>query len=532
MRKKVAKKWVRNKSDEQAVKEGCYWEDAAGWRVVEFFEKYLVHTQGEWAGHAFILLDWQRDDVLRPLYSWKRPDGSRRFRYGYISVPKSNGKSPMLAGQILYGLAADGETAAHIISAGVDRDQARIVFDYAKDMAAASPLASRIETKETKNRLIYPATRSWYQCVSKESEKLDGHSYSMVVIDELHRQKNEKMFQVLRYSGKGRKSPLMVCITTAGVDRESICYKQYSYAKEILNSERVDTSFFSYIREASLDDDLDSVETWKKANPSWGTIIKEDEFRQAYESAKASTTDWNNFLRLRLNVWTDSLTCWIPTDTWKANQIAEPNLTDCLCWAGLDGASVEDTFSLCLLFRLDDGSYYVKPFVWIPEDTARLREETDRIPLLDWKSHGHIRTTEGNRVDYDVIREQINEIGAAYPQLKHIVADPYNVTQLCGQLQQDGFDVSFYRQSMGNMTEPTKEFERLVSTGKLLHGGNPCMANHVANTMIEEDSFENIRPKKAARTKRCDSVIATIQALRLAMLEGSSTNSINEIVWV
>jgi len=532
MQKKVAERWIKNKSDEQAVKDGCFWDDAAGWRVVEFFEKYLVHTQGEWAGRPFILQDWQRDDVIRPLYSWKRPDGSRRHRFAYISVPKSNGKSPMLAGQILYALAADGEAAAKIISCGVDRDQARVVYEYAHDMAMASEFGRRGLIEPKQNRLIYKDTNSWYSIVSKETEKLDGPSFSFVCIDELHRQKNEKMFQVLRYSGKARKSPMLCCITTAGVDRESICYKQYSYAKDILNSQRVDTAFFAYICEASLDDDLDSVETWKKANPSWGTIIKEDEFRQAYESAKASTTDWNNFLRLRLNVWTDSITCWIPAETWKANTIPEPDLSGCPCWAGLDGASVEDTFSLVLLFRLDDGRYYLKPFVWIPEETAALREERDRVPISEWIEKDFVRTTPGNRADYDVIRKEINDIGKQYPQLHHISADPLNVTQLMGQLQQDGFEASFYRQSMTHFTEPTKEFERLVTTGKLLNNGNLCMANHVANAMIEEDSFENIRPKKSARTKRCDSVIASIQALRLAMMDVGSEETIEEICWV
>src|SRR5688572_6514468 len=128
-KRRVPKNLIKIKADQRAVDEGCYFDQAAADRVIQFFERYLYHVQGEWAGKPFILLPWQRDDVITPLYGWKRADGSRRFRYAYISVAKSNGKSPLLAGLILYSLTADGEYAAKIISAGVDRDQARIVYD-------------------------------------------------------------------------------------------------------------------------------------------------------------------------------------------------------------------------------------------------------------------------------------------------------------------------------------------------------------------------------------------------------------------
>lgn len=535
MSKKVAKKWIKNKSDEQAVKEGCYFDEQSAERICTFIETFCSHSKGEFAHQPFKLLDWERYGIIYPIYGWKRPDHRRRIRRAYLSVAKKNGKSTLLSALSAYHLLADGEQGAEVYSAAVDRDQASIIHAELKNMLEASPdLASRVDTTAASKKIIVvPATRSVYKALSAEIGSKEGQSASFTCIDELHRQKKEDLFHTLRYAGSARRQPLFVTITTAGVDRESICYKQYCYAKEWLKSERIDTQFFGYVAEADPDDDIDDPKTWRKANPSLGITINEEDFRNELGEAKASNSALSAFKRYRLNIWTDSLTCWIPQSAWDAVRLdPEPNLIGQPCWCGLDGASIEDTFSIVLLFRLEDGSFFVKPFIWIPEATVALREQTDNLPLSEWNKGGHLRFTEGSRADYDLIRKEINEIGQRY-HIQQIAADPLNVTQLMGQLQSDGFDVGFYRQSMGTMNEPTKEFERLIHSKGLFHDGNLCMRQHVANATLEEDSFENIRPVKPQRNKRCDSVIATIQALRLAMMaNGDRSDSIQEIVWV
>lgn len=62
-------------------------------QAVMFFEKLLLHSKGEWAGQPFVLQSWQRDDIIRPLFGWKRADGTRRFRRAYIEIPRKNGKA-------------------------------------------------------------------------------------------------------------------------------------------------------------------------------------------------------------------------------------------------------------------------------------------------------------------------------------------------------------------------------------------------------------------------------------------------------
>ena len=80
--------WIRTEADELAVHEGHYFDvEAAEW-VRDFFRRLLRHSKRMGGGKPFELLEWQWRDVVAPLFGWKRPDGSRRFRRGYIEVPK------------------------------------------------------------------------------------------------------------------------------------------------------------------------------------------------------------------------------------------------------------------------------------------------------------------------------------------------------------------------------------------------------------------------------------------------------------
>ena len=90
--------YIRSAADDRAVSEGCYFDLAAAERVRTFFARFLRHSKGEWAGKPFELMPWQWNDVVAQLFGWKRADGSRRYRRGYIEVPKKNGKSALFSG--------------------------------------------------------------------------------------------------------------------------------------------------------------------------------------------------------------------------------------------------------------------------------------------------------------------------------------------------------------------------------------------------------------------------------------------------
>ena len=507
--------FIYSKADEMAVRNGCWFDGAAALRCVAFFETFLRHSKGEWAGQSFTLMDWQKKDVLMPLFGWKRPNGTRRFRQGFVEIPKKNGKSAMCSGIGLYLLVGDGEPGAEIYCAGADRQQASIVFDEAQNMVLASPvLKSFLYLVPSKKTIEYSGTRSFYRALSADVATSEGLNIHGLIFDELHAQRNRDLFDSLRYGGAARRQPLLVSITTAGWDRNSICYEQLDYAKKVLDGIVQDDSFFAYIRDTDIEkDDWTKPETWHKANPSLGITISEESFSQDCIEAQESPTKENTFKRYRLNIWTESETGWISMDKWDScDNKVNPNLIGKTCCAGLDLSSTCDITALVLVFKDEHGFYDLIPYFWVPEENARVRERKDRVPYLTWARQGHIELTDGNVIDQDHIRKRISEIGNIY-HLHEIAIDRWNSTQLQIQLSADGFTVVPFGQGMSSMTSPTKELEKLILSGRLRHGGNPVLRWMASNAVAKQDSAENIKLDKERSTEKIDGLIAAVMGL-------------------
>lgn len=234
---------VKYRYDKQAA------EDA-----VAFFELYLRHSKGEWAGQPFKLLPWQADEIIRPLFGWKRPDGTRKYRRAYIEVPRKNGKSTLMAGLGLYLLTADREGGAEIYSAASDKDQARIVFAEAQLMVEQSPQLSQL-CQTWKTSIASPRSNSSYKVLSSDVKSKHGFNAHGILFDELHAQPNRDLWDVLTTSTGARRQPLIIAITTAGYDKNSICWEQHDYACKVRDGIIEDDTFLPVIYAAAPDDD-------------------------------------------------------------------------------------------------------------------------------------------------------------------------------------------------------------------------------------------------------------------------------------
>jgi phage terminase large subunit-like protein len=232
-------------------------------------------------------------------------------------------------------LFADGEPGAEVISAAGDRGQANIVFNIAQEMISNNEhLRSR--AKVLRNVVHYRS--SWYKSISAEAYTKHGLNCHAVIFDELHTQPNRDLWDVLTTSTGARRQPLIMALTTAGHDRSSICYEVHEYADAVQQGRIDDPTFLPVLYCADADDDWTVEETWKKANPGYGTICHKGYFEQAVQNAKANPSMVNSFLRLHLNIWTSAETAWIPDDIWMKGSAEIPHhkLQNLPCYGGLD----------------------------------------------------------------------------------------------------------------------------------------------------------------------------------------------------
>src|SRR5262249_35308853 len=291
-----------------------------------------------------------------PLLGGKRADGTRRYREAYIEVPKKNGKSTLAAGIALYMLFADGEIGAEVYSCAGDKDQARIVFNDAKLMRAMSP-ELRKRSRPFKDSIAVLQTASKYQGLSSDAPTKHGLNPHAILFDELHVQPNRELWDTVTTGVAARRQPLTIAITTAGYDRASLCWEKHDYALKVLDGSIADPHFLAVIWAADEQDDWRDEATWAKANPNYGVSVKPEYFRGQVQKAENSLAYLNTSKRLHLNLWTESLTRWLPPDAWQAcgGPAELGTLEGRPCFAGLDLSTTTDLTAFVLLFPPGEG---------------------------------------------------------------------------------------------------------------------------------------------------------------------------------
>jgi phage terminase large subunit-like protein len=493
----------------------CVWDGAEAARAVDFFSQVLTHPDDSHfskAGEPLTLQPWQVD-YIATLFGWKRPDGSRRYTESFVALPRKNGKSTLAAGIILYSMVADGRTAGQFYTAAETRDQASLIYRMAARMVNQSPmLAKRLKPINSTRTITYQQRGSFIKSIPSEAGPVHGTKPATVIFDEVHTQKNRDLYDALRTGQGATPNPLFISITTAGHDRHSICYELWNTARQVRDGQNPDPSFLPCIYELAESSDWKDETTWAACNPNLGVSISWEFLRGESARAKESPAYENTFRNLYLNQWTEQAVRWLSMEKWEACGSALPDLTGEPCWAGLDLSTTTDLSALALAFPRDDGGFHLLLRFWVPRENLRKRARRDKVPYDIWEQQGFLKATEGDVVDYDVIRADINALKEAY-NIQEIAIDRWNAAQITTQLMGDGFVIEQFGQGYASMSAPAKEFEKLVIEGKLKHGGHPVLRWMAANVAIEQDAAGNIKPSKAKSTERIDGIVASVMAV-------------------
>ncbi|MEN6370924.1 MAG: terminase TerL endonuclease subunit [Armatimonadota bacterium] len=490
------------------------YDQARADRAVNFI-KLLKHTKGKWAGVPFNLQPWQENEIIRPLFGTVNPDGTRQYRTSYIQEARKNGKSEIASGIALYMLFADGEMGAEIYSAAADREQASIVFNTGIQMIRQNKsLFKRCKIIESQRRVIVPGTNSFWRVLSADAFTKHGLNPHCVIFDELHAQPNRELWDVLSTGFGAREQPLLIAITTAGYDKNSICYEQYDYAQRIIKGDIEDKTFFPVIFEVPPDADWRDEKLWKLANPGLGEFRNLDELRQMAARAAQVPAFQNTFRRLYLDQWTEQAERWLDMAKWdeSAGEVNLDELEGQECYGGLDLASTTDIVAFVLMFPREDKNTKIVPLFWIPKDNMHERVKRDRVPYDVWVRDGQMKTTDGNVADYATIREDIIEASKRW-NIKEIAYDRWNATQLVQDLMGEGLEMVPMGQGFASMSAPTKEFEVRLLSKSLHHGGNPVLRWMAGNVQAAQDAAGNIKPDKKKSTEKIDGIVASVMAL-------------------
>lgn len=477
------------------------------------------------------------------LFSWEKWSDRlgrwvRRFTKAGIWVPKKNKKSPSLAWWALYLLCADGEPGQKAFMCAKDGAQAReIAGKHAIEMVISSPELSReCEINKSLMQITHKPSRSILKPLSSgdsTSQKAKEGINGSVLVDETHVVDRAYMNRISR-AGISRSEPLQIEVSTAGNDPESYGKEQYDYGKRVESGDFEDERYFfvSYEAPQDLTDEqlaADPVKYGKLANPAWGHTVNEEEYLDDYRRSCASISKLADFKMYRLNIWQSGSNPWLKIEDWRRCKVVftEEDLIGRECFGGLDLAKTRDMIAWVLIFpffELGESVYRILPRFFLPEETAR--HNNDKVPFLNWDRAGHLQLTPGNSADYGFLKVQMVKDAQRFALVDYAF-DPWNADQLTLQLEEDeGLQRFLFPQTIMNFAEPTREFERLVITGKLQHNGNPILAWQAGHVQVKTDPNGNIRPVKppAEDLRKIDGMVSGIMALARAMEGAGKSN--------
>jgi len=536
-------------------RDGEYWYDPkAAQAACDFFAKYLCLTEGEWAGRPFVLQHWQEHDVVRPLFGWKRADGTRRYRRCFIWIPRKNGKTEFAAGLMLLMLLGDGEPGGQVFSIAAEKDQASIVFNKASVMVAYSPkLAELLEPLKTS--IYCPQLNASIRPLSGKPQGKHGLNMSGLVGDEIHEWKTGDLYTFVHDSAAARRQPLEILISTAGV-KGTHGEEVWDECQAILagDIEAPDTLVIAYA--ANDNDDWTDPEVHRRVNPNFGVSVKIDTFNADLKRARQLPRLENDFKRYRLNMWTEQAVRWLPMDAVDDDgrrygwdhcvgdthwlRLAE-KLAGKRCFGGLDLSAINDLSALVWWFPIQDGldRPVMLPRFFKPRSLLRAHGKRDKLNYERWVEEGALLATPGNVVDYAFIRQTIYEDGERFdiayagagdcPEGSGSIAiDRWNAIETTVKLREEGLQAALFGQGFASMSPPAKELERLVLDNAFDHGDHPILRQHAKVCAIDTDPAGNIKPSKAAASQRIDGVAAGCMAIGIALRD---TDEVGESVY-
>ncbi|EFM0026610.1 terminase large subunit, partial [Escherichia coli] len=309
-----------------------------------------------------------------------------------------------------------------------------------------------------------------------------------------------------------RPEGLLFAITTSGSNVVSACKQHYDYCCQILDGEEVNESMFVLIYELDDESEVDDPAMWIKANPNIDVSVDREKLASTIQKARGIPSQWVEMLTKRFNIWCQGATPWMGNGAWAecAGTFAEVDLYGQECYAGLDLSSTSDISSVCYAFPVGKKIMLVSRH-YLPEFQLQNPANKNRAIYRQWVKAGWIRTTPGDCIDYDRIRDDIMADAENF-NIRLVGFDTWNATHLRTQLQGAGFEVEPFPQTYLRFSPAAKSFEVFVNRKVIVHSGDPVLAWSMSNVVMQSDANANIKPNKKKSSNKIDPSVAALMA--------------------
>ena len=504
--------------------------------VIAFIETHLRFTNGK----PFVLFPWQKrwilevfrehEVVIEDSETGERVVERRRIiGNSLMTIPRKNGKTGLMAA-IACAMAFGPlwERGVEIVCAATKKDQAKILFREVKKMMMASPVFAMDGTWNYHAESIFSEQHGVsFKPVASAEAGIHGENCNFVLLDEVARMRDLKVYDTLNEAVSTRPNSLVVCFSTMDerVDNPMTELIGNVRAREMAGIDASDWHVLEH--RANLDADKggnpDPLD-WDNildANPSAPHIPELMEtLRRERRVAAGSDKALGRWITTRLNIAGSSETQLVDPLKWR----------DC---AHPEGRAHLDSFDVgeevCVGVDLSRSRDLTAVGLWWPErrfldcmcflptNEIVTYEAKHKLPFRQWVEQGHVVAAEGRVVDYGVVAGFLKRIYDRF-DVAVVRRDAWGAKIFDNALDKAGagFECEDIRMGAFTLNNFMIHIENLVDAGLLQHSNSPILNYCVHSTAAVEDkrSVTGVRrPEKAYSTSLIDGAIAAMLAL-------------------
>jgi phage terminase large subunit-like protein len=489
-------------------------------RPIQFIERFCKQSKGS-IGETIKLQLFQKA-AIQAVFGFVDKDGIRKYNEVLWILGRKNGKSTILSGIALYMMVGDHEGGAEVDCVASKKDQAKIVFNEARNMVVQSPYLSKYIRKR-KTDMYCDYNFGVFQPLASDSNTLDGLNPHCGVIDELHSIKDRNIYDVVKQGMTARKQPILWIITTSGFNREGIYDNLYDYADKVIKGDIQDEHFLPLIYELDSTEEWTDPKMWKKANPGLGTIKSLRALTDNVEKAKVDASFRPTVLTKDFNLVGVSASTWLSWDEFNCEDtFTMEDVTDTYAIGGCDLSAVRDLTCATLLIRKrEDPKIYVLQHYFLPEERVNLLEHTSskEAPYRRWAERGLMTLCEGAMVKYEDVTAWFVKMQQEYRiDLWKLGYDRALAGYWANEMS-DYFGASVMEkvaQGPFTWTAPMKELGAMLSDKKINYNNNPILKWCLSNTGVKKSgTIEAIQPVKIAENRRIDGMVSLLNAFTI-----------------
>lgn len=486
-------------------------------RPIFFLESFCKQSKGT-IGKPLKLELFQKA-CIQAIYGFVDNNNLRKYTEVLWLMARKNGKSVVASGLGLYMMIGDHEGGAEVDCLASKRDQAKIVFDEARNMVAQSPYLRKY-IKRRRTDLYSDYNFGVFQPLASDSNSLDGLNPHCGIIDELHSLKDRNLYDVIKQAMTARSQPILLQITTSGMNRETIFDSQYEYAEKVINGDIIDEHFLAFMYELDSSEEWLDESKWIKANPGLGTIKKIETLRNNVEKAKNDSSFKPTVLTKDFNVKNVEAATWLTWEQLNNEELFDiEEVRNTYAIGGCDLSATTDLTCATLLIRKrDDEKIYVLQHYFLPRSRIDELEATSskEAPYKIWEERGLITFCEGNMVQYSDVTAWFRKMRDEYQiDLWRCGYDRalagYWVQEMESEFGQSVMEK--VAQGPFTWTAPMKELGAKLSDKMINYNNNPILKWCLSNTGVKSTgTVESIQPTKIQKNRRIDGMVSLLNA--------------------